>query len=266
MRRASACACATLALIFLGSLASAPGAAAQEEAVGSSASSRLGAPTAAPVEPSRAQTDLPTLVADRPLTLPGGTHALRSALGARFGSQVRGGALLVPFLPMALTLSPIDDLDLGVTWTLPGDPGAFVLGRLFHDEVIEFGVRGWVRVPAYTNGTTVVGAELPLVLHVAHVLRVATGVALEVVLGDPPSPLLFVPMRVDFSLSRYFFLGLEGSVGVEDGTRALGDVGGHIGFTIASQRFPILDLVIGTQVLMPSGAFAGTITHVFYPR
>lgn len=200
---------------------------------------------------------LPTAAAERPLTLPAGMGLLGFGFSASFGGVTAS-------IPIDFALGITDDLTVGVRYSILGEPEVRATGRVYHDDVVEFGFRGLVRIPAFYQGDTVLAAEAALLLRPVSFLKIQLALGLDLLLSDPVLPLVYAPAQVEVSLTKHFFVGVDGWAGWDDGFW-LGGLGGYLGFTVASPRRPIMDLRLGARAEIPRGDVTILVSHVFYP-
>lgn len=214
-------------------------------------------PPTAPEEAPAARRLLPTHVAQRPLSLPAGIGIVYVGYAMRLSP-------FVMTMPIALALGVTDDVTVEARYSILYEPEIRGIGRVYHDNVVELGFRGLLRIPAARQGDTVAALEAVVLLHPLEVFRIETGLGIDLLFTDPVSPLVYISLEIDVSLNRHFWVGVRGWAGNDDGFWS-GSAGGHLGFTVASPLRPILDVRIGVQVAVPSDGISWMIVHTFYP-
>lgn len=240
------------------------------------------APTeTAPTTPTSGGDGLPVPYVERPLTLP------EMMLAPEFGASLShlefaffGGSIAVNAINLGAGASfgIIDDLTAYVVplvmtiGTSPGsDPqvyyGTFRLGaiyRFFKSEVADIGAQAEFGATG-VNDVIHLTARLPILLRLADVVRIDTGLAISgffpVNGGDPaggiasmsnhfPSPIGLagagVPVDVAFQVAEPVFLGLNTGIGLADFETAedtfFSPLGLFVGGTVPAADGPLMDL------------------------
>ncbi len=149
--------------------------------------------------------------------------------------------------PNQVTVGVMNDLEVGVAWPWTRDPTVFATLRVFGSNDIDVGVRASAMIPAITTGTSVVRAGIPLVIRPTRDLRVSTGVDVDLLLTPQISPYVVVPLQLLANVTRRFFLGAQGAVGLVDGRSWTGQVGAFVGHTVsATEGHPIFEVRVTT--------------------
>lgn len=202
----------------------------------------------------------PIRAALRPLTLTQGTGTMYSGFSARLDR-------LVMYFPSGGSVGVTDDFELGIRYPIPFEPELQAAGRFFHTEWLELGMRGFIRVPMFWQGDTVMAAEALVLLRAGDVLRVVASGGLDLLFSDPVQPLPFAALSAELSLFTHFFVGARGWIGSDNDLLA-GSAGGYLGWTAASPRFPIVDIRVGVDVSPQLDRPGVTLylLHTFYPR
>lgn len=217
-------------------------------------------PGQSPSEPPEELHALPIRAALRPLTLTQGTGTIQLGWLSRFDP-------IVTYFPTGSDVGVTDDIQIGLRYPIPLEPEIHATARFFHEEWIELGARGFVRIPMFWQGDTVVAAEALVLIRAGDVLRVVASGGVDLLLTDPVSPLGFASLEAELSLFTHFFVGARGWIGSDDGLLA-GSAGGYLGWTVASPRVPIMDVRFGVELSpqLRSEGITIYLTHTFYPR
>jgi hypothetical protein len=204
----------------------------------------------------------PVRAVSRPLTVAEGTARLDQALVGR-GSD-RGFHLAAP---NRLAVGVTNDVEIALQWPITRDPTLVGTVRAFGSELIDVGVRVAVTAPVITTGDTVVRASVPIVIRGWDWLRIQTGIDVDLLLTAQVSPLVEIPLQAMAQVSRRIFLGVQGTVGLLDGTFWTGQVGAFIGHTLAATRLhPIVETRASFTYLIDEEDIMFSVGFSFFPR
>lgn len=205
----------------------------------------------------------PGALASRPLTLDAGRA--RMGHGTMLRLDTPGGTIAFPFW---VAIGVTDDVELGVTYPLPWDPSAYVVGRVLCEESVEIGLAGVVTAPLATEGNTVLRASMPVLFRPFSWARIDTGLWIELlVTPSQVSPEIGVPLTLTLQPADGLFFGVEGAVTATDGS-GLGYTayaGPFLGGTVSSPLGPIFEGRVAGHAFGSRG-FDLTVGFSFYPR
>lgn len=203
---------------------------------------------------------LPIRLADRPLTLTEGTGRIDHGIML----QTAAGGILAR-MNVGASLGVTEDLEIGVSWPIEGDPTIQATGRLFHEGPFELGVRGAVMIPAITTGNTNARVGMPLVLRGGPVRFLAVP-TLDLLFTANVSVLLALPAQLAITAGRVFSFGAQGWIGLVDGRVAQGDLFGFVNFTAHNGRRALMDARIAMGYAPAEGHLIFTTSLSFYPQ
>jgi hypothetical protein len=204
---------------------------------------------------------LPIPMTQRPLTLTEGTWRLDHAGVFRIGD---GGFVVTA--PNQLGAGLTDWWELGIAWPWGFDPSFYTMVRVIGIEHFDLGVRVSIAPPAVRVGDTVLHIALPVVFRIDRIVRIQTGIDIDLLLSANVSSWVIAPIQISVNLGPRVFLGAQGSIGVLDGRFATGQFLAFIGHTFAAtpQR-PIAEARIGGGYLISEDAALFTASLSFFP-
>jgi hypothetical protein len=203
---------------------------------------------------------MPIRLADRPLTLTEGT--MRIDHGILFRT---GGFSLIARMNVGLTVGVTEDVEVGLSWPIEGDPTLHAAGRLYHDDVFEIGVRGALMVPAITTGNTNARVGVPLLLR-GGAVRFLVAAELDLLFTANVSVLLAFPAQLTITAGRVFSFGAQGWFGLVDGAVPQGDILGFMNFTAHNGNRALMDARISMGWAPAESDMIFTTSLSFYPQ
>lgn len=210
---------------------------------------------------SVARADYPQRASARPLTLSEGVWRLDQAVDWNISQFSFEG-------PNQLSAGLTNDVEVGVAWPYTRDPSVFATWRFLGTDVLDLGVRAWVRLPAITTGDTVLRVGIPVVIRPIEALRIQTGLEVELLLTPQVSPYAWIPIQILGTPTRRFFLGAQGALGWLDGAVWTGQVGVFVGHTVSATPtgHPIFEVRWTTSWMFEINDLHVTVAFSFFPR
>lgn len=217
----------------------------------STAGVELGSPLSTPPPGEFPPPRYPSEAAARPLTLAGGMLRFDTAASVRLGNATANGAL-------GLTWGIVDELELSASWSFFADPVLLATWRFVREGPVELGLRAAVSTP-FVNGNVYIRAGVPLVVHLERLLRLQTGVDVEMIQGPASTVAVTIPAQLTGQLNRHDFLGLQGALTIESRGQLRSELSAFVGVTgrnarqqvVMETRFVVGALLTTAQGLMP---------------
>lgn len=203
---------------------------------------------------------MPIRLSERPLTLTEGTMRIDHGILLR-----TGGFGLIARMNVGLTVGFTEDVEVGLSWPIQGDPTLHAAGRLYRDDVLEIGVRGALMVPAITTGDTNARIGVPVLLHGGPV-RFVVAAELDLLFTANVSVLLAFPAQLTVTAGRVFSFGAQGWFGLVDGVVPQGDLLGFMNFTAHNGNRALMDARISMGWAPAESDMIFTTSLSFYPQ
>ena len=161
----------------------------------------------------------------------------------------------------------MNDLEIAVAWPWTREPTLTVTGRVFGSDVIDVGLRGSVTPPLIRNGDTVVRGGIPVVIRAHRLLRIQTGLDIDLLLTPQISPWASIPLQLLGIVTDRVFMGLQGAVGWLVGGVWTAQVGTFVGHTVsATDGHPVFEVRWSGTYIIDTPAFHIGAALTIYPR